>query len=74
VLPVTDLPALHGSLVPGYAVSVALAFAVSIIAALVSWWVIEAPFLSLKRFVPYINDRSPITPGAAAMVPEGQAA
>ncbi|MBX6333162.1 MAG: acyltransferase [Gemmatimonadaceae bacterium] len=53
VLPDAALPAFHGSHLPGYALFYLLALAVSLGVALASWHLLEHPFLSLKRFVPY---------------------
>jgi peptidoglycan/LPS O-acetylase OafA/YrhL len=53
VLPVDALPVVGGSHLPGNALFVAISFAISIGVALMSWHVIEQPFLRLKRLVPY---------------------
>jgi peptidoglycan/LPS O-acetylase OafA/YrhL len=58
VLPANRLPVVGGSHLPGNALFVLLAFAVSVAAALVSWHVLEYPFLKLKRLVPYRQPRS----------------
>jgi peptidoglycan/LPS O-acetylase OafA/YrhL len=53
VLPDNKLPMLGSSHVPGYALFAVLALAVSLAISLLSWHLLEQPFLRLKRYVPY---------------------
>ncbi len=53
VLPLNRLPVIAGSHLPGNALFVVLSFAVSVVVALASWYLLENPFLKLKRLVPY---------------------
>jgi len=53
VLPPDRLPVIGGSHLPANAAFVLIAFACSIAAALVSWHLIEQPFLKLKALLPY---------------------
>jgi len=46
-------PTIAGSHLPANAVATVIALALSIAAALLSWHLVERPFLTLKRFVPY---------------------
>lgn len=48
-----------GSQLPGYLLWLVVATTVSIALALVSWHLIENPFLSLKRFFPYQSEAAP---------------
>jgi peptidoglycan/LPS O-acetylase OafA/YrhL len=53
VLPDDKLPMVGDSHVPGYALFAALALVVSLGISLLSWHLLEQPFLRLKRYVPY---------------------
>ncbi|HVZ19520.1 MAG TPA: acyltransferase [Vicinamibacterales bacterium] len=53
VLPSRRLPLVAGSHLPGNALFVLSAYALTTAVALVSWRVVESPFLRLKRFVTY---------------------
>jgi peptidoglycan/LPS O-acetylase OafA/YrhL len=52
VLPDSRLPVVGGSYVPAYVLFTALALGTSLAAAMGSWWLIEAPFLRMKRLLP----------------------
>jgi peptidoglycan/LPS O-acetylase OafA/YrhL len=61
VLSPSRLPVVAGSHLPGNALFVLVAFGVSLGWALVSWCVVEYPFLALKRFVPYYIPSKKVT-------------
>jgi len=61
VLAPARLPVVRGSHLPGNALFVLVAFAVSVVWALVSWHAVEYPFLALKRFVPYYMSSKKVT-------------
>jgi peptidoglycan/LPS O-acetylase OafA/YrhL len=46
-------PTIAGSHLPANALATVVALALSIAVALLSWFLVERPFLALKRFVPY---------------------
>ncbi len=58
ILPPSRLPVIAGSHLPGHALFIVLAFAVSVGWALASWYLVEYPFLRLKRFAPYYTSAS----------------
>jgi peptidoglycan/LPS O-acetylase OafA/YrhL len=59
-----------GSYLPYYAAAVSGALAATILVALVSWQVIEQPFLRLKRFMPYAGPAgdAPLPAGVASPI------
>jgi peptidoglycan/LPS O-acetylase OafA/YrhL len=59
-----------GSYLPYYAAAASGALAATILVALVSWQVIEQPFLRLKRFVPYAGPAgdAPLPAGVASPI------
>jgi peptidoglycan/LPS O-acetylase OafA/YrhL len=58
-LPASRLPVVGGSHLPGNALFIVIAFGTSIAAALVSWHLIEYPFLKLKVLLPYQKATKP---------------
>jgi peptidoglycan/LPS O-acetylase OafA/YrhL len=71
LFPAARIPALADSPFAGNLLFVAVVLAVTIIVALVSWYVVENPFLQLKRFVP---DHHRGTPRAAWTLSRGTVA
>lgn len=57
-LGVTMLPSLGGSLLPGLIMFSAIGFVISLLCAVISWHLIETPFLRLKR---HFSSRQPIS-------------
>lgn len=50
---VRDVPTFMGSQIPGFVLFSIVATAISLVAALSSWYLIESRFLALKRYFPY---------------------
>jgi peptidoglycan/LPS O-acetylase OafA/YrhL len=53
VLPDDKLPMVGSSHVPGYVLFTVIALVVCVGISLLSWHLLEQPFLRLKRYVPY---------------------